>query len=213
MPFRPWVFCGATAGDPDLWGFCGGAPVGARTIYNDQRYHTPEPPPSSIAPGLHHLSRPGQRPAPGAPSASATTRPRLPCSTSPTASLPARPGLECGPAASRVARRRGAGGVRRDDLVDSDDRDRTQVNETRTETMSGLAAIRSAYGAPREPPESRPDADAGCLPGVALLGRRAFFGAEQRLGCLDHILSELPLGGEQLLGEVVGTGHDLLGLG
>ncbi len=47
---------------------------------------------------------------------------------------------------------------------DSDDRDRTQVNETRTETMSGLAAIRSAYGAAGEPPQSRPDADAGCYP-------------------------------------------------
>ncbi len=48
-----------------LVGILWGAPVGARTIYNDRRYHTPEPPPSSIAPGLHHLSRPGQRPVPG----------------------------------------------------------------------------------------------------------------------------------------------------
>src|SRR5271165_6016669 len=35
---------------------------------------------------------------------------------------------------------------------------------------------------------------------VALRGRRAFLGAKQRLGCLEHVLGELPVGGEQLLG-------------
>src|ERR1022692_4499069 len=34
-----------------------------------------------------------------------------------------------------------------------------------------------------------------------------------RPGPLEHALGELPLAGEQLLGEVVGTGHELLGLG
>src|ERR1022692_2285481 len=34
-----------------------------------------------------------------------------------------------------------------------------------------------------------------------------------RPGHLEHALGELPLAGEQLLGEVVGTGHELLGLG
>src|ERR1019366_7161873 len=53
----------------------------------------------------------------------------------------------------------------------------------------------------------------GGLLGVALLGRRAFPGAQQRPACLEHVLSELPLGGEQLPGEVVGAGHELLGLG
>src|SRR5271165_285070 len=48
---------------------------------------------------------------------------------------------------------------------------------------------------------------------VALRARRAFLGAKQRLGCLEHVLGELPVGGEQLLGEVVGAGRELLGLG
>ena len=48
---------------------------------------------------------------------------------------------------------------------------------------------------------------------VALRGRRSFLGAKQRLGCLEHVLGELPVGGEQLLGEVVGAGRELLGLG
>src|ERR1017187_2824736 len=42
--------------------------------------------------------------------------------------------------------------------------------------------------------------------GAVLLGRH-------RPGHLEHALGELPLAGEQLLGEVVGTGHELLGLG
>src|ERR1700757_3358274 len=25
MPYRLWITCGITPGDPDLWGFCGGA--------------------------------------------------------------------------------------------------------------------------------------------------------------------------------------------
>src|ERR1035438_7971273 len=49
--------------------------------------------------------------------------------------------------------------------------------------------------------------------GVLLLGCRAVAGANQRLGCLEQALSELTLGDEQLLGEVVGVCHELLGLG
>jgi hypothetical protein len=56
-------------------------------------------------------------------------------------------------------------------------------------------------------------AHAGVLLLAALLGRRAFLDAAQRLGCLKHALSELPLGVEQLLGKVVEIGHHLLWLG
>ena len=37
---------------------------------------------------------------------------------------------------------------------------------------------------------------------IAFFGARAFLDAEHRLNCLDQVLSEVPLGGEQLLSEV-----------
>ena len=48
---------------------------------------------------------------------------------------------------------------------------------------------------------------------AALPGRRAFLGAAQRLGCLEHALGELPVGVEQLLGKVVDIRQQLLRLG
>jgi hypothetical protein len=49
--------------------------------------------------------------------------------------------------------------------------------------------------------------------GGVLLGRDFLLAGGQRRGCLHDILSELPLAGEQLLGEVVGTRDEVSRLG
>ena len=112
---------GTTAGDPDLWEFCGGHPPTPRPFATPALPH-PEPPARSIARQVRITFR-GRDTAQRAKRIHDNSPPGYPAR--PRRSHPYQAGQDWNAALPHLvfARRRGAGGVRRNELADSDDRD------------------------------------------------------------------------------------------